>query len=197
VASPETAEMTEKQLSATDAALRERITELSVHIPCGRLRGPVQPRGRWQSCPDEDSPERWEGCDVSSARDLCIVCFRGTAGGPSRWSWLGCENCRVVNAGLGKPLALGRHSLMNGISIRVNASPEVVEQQTARLMAFAKGDGRLQDWRRNEYRRLAAEFDPLADIPLRVWQQQWPPSPGASADAFSRLLGREPGSDSQ
>jgi hypothetical protein len=102
---------------------------------------------------------------------------------------LGCENCRAINAGLGKPLALGRHSLMNGIGIRVNASPEVVEQQTARLMAFAKGDGRLRDWRQCEYRRLAAEFDPLADIPLRIWQQQWPPSPGASADAFSRLLG--------
>ena len=187
--SPETAEMTEKQLSATDAALRERITELSVHIPCGRLRGPVQRRGRWQSCPDEDSPERWDGCDVSSARDLCIVCFKGTAGGISRWAWLGCENCRAVNAGLGKPLALGRHSLMNGIGVRANASPEVVEQQTARLMAFAKGDGRLRDWRQREYRRLAAEFDPLADIPLRIWQQQWPPSRAASADAFSRLLG--------
>jgi hypothetical protein len=34
--------MTEQQLSAADAALRERITKLSVHIPCGRLRGPVQ-----------------------------------------------------------------------------------------------------------------------------------------------------------
>jgi hypothetical protein len=102
---------------------------------------------------------------------------------------LGCENCRAINAGLGKPLALGRHSLMNGIGIRVNASPEVVEQQTARLMAFAKGDGRLRDWRQCEYRRLAAEFDPLADIPLRIWQQQWPPSRAASADAFSRLLG--------
>jgi hypothetical protein len=57
-------------------------------------------------------------------------------------------------------------------------------------MAFAKGDGRLRDWRRNEYPRLAAQFDPLADIPLRISQQQWPPSRAASADAFSRLLGR-------
>jgi hypothetical protein len=28
--------MTEEKLSATDAALRRRITELSVHIPCGQ-----------------------------------------------------------------------------------------------------------------------------------------------------------------
>jgi hypothetical protein len=34
--------MTERKLSATDAALRERITELSVHIPCGGLRDPLQ-----------------------------------------------------------------------------------------------------------------------------------------------------------
>ncbi len=129
----------------------------------------------------------------SRACDLCIVCFRGTAGGILRWAWLGCENCRAVNAGLGKPLALGRHSLMNGIGVRATASPEVVEQEIARLTAFAKGDGHLRDWRQREYRRLAAEFDPLADISLRIWQQHWPPSRAASADAFSRLFGREPG----
>jgi hypothetical protein len=36
---------------------------------------------------------------------------------------------------------------------------------------------------------LAAAFDPLADVPLRVWQQQRVPSLDASRDAFSRLLG--------
>ena len=188
--------MTERHLSAADAALREQITELSVHIPCGRLRGPVERRGRWQSCPDEDSPERWEGCDVSSAIDLCIVCCRGTAGGTSRWAWLGCEHCRAVNNALEKrwgvrPLALGRHSLMNRIGIPANASPKVVEQQTARLMEFIEGIGHLRDWRGTEHARLAVAFDRLADIPLPVWQQQWPPSLTASADAFSRFLDRE------
>ncbi|GAB3035002.1 hypothetical protein H7J11_23835 [Mycobacterium bourgelatii] len=186
--------MTERQLSATDAAVRERITELSVHIPCGKLRGRV--KGRWQSCPDEDSPERWEGCDVSRACDLCIVCFRGTAGGVSRWAWLGCEDCRAINAALEqmwgfRPLALGRHSLMNGIGVRGGAPPEVVEQHTAQLAAFARSRGGLRDWYHREYPRLAAEFDPLADIPLRVWQQKWPPGRRASADAISRFLGRE------
>ena len=36
---------------------------------------------------------------------------------------------------------------------------------------------------------LASKFDPLADIPLRVWQQEWPPGKSASEDAFARLLG--------
>ena len=163
------------------------------------LRGVARPgagRGRWQSCADEDSPERWEGCDVSRARDLCIVCFRGTAGGTSRWAWLACDDCSAINAALERawgfrPLALGRHSLMNGIGIRGGASPEVVKQQAARLAEFAKSNGGLREWRHQEYRRVAAKFDPLADIPLRVWQQEWPPSRRASVDAFSRLLGRE------
>ena len=79
---------------------------------------------------------------------------------------------------------------MNGIGIRGGAPPEVIKQQAARLAEFAKAGG-LTEWRRQEYPRLAAKFDPLADIPLRVWQQQWPPSRRAPVDAFARLLGRE------
>jgi hypothetical protein len=187
-------------LSAADAALRERITELSVHIPCGRLRGPVLRRDRasclpavWQSCPDEDSPEKWPSCDVSREKDLCVICFRATAGGTSRWSWLACENCRSINDSISeswgfRPFTLGRHSIMNGIAVRGAASPEVREAQAARLAAFATGDDRRRDWRRREYPRLASRFDPLADVPLRVWQAEWPPGRPASVDAFRRLL---------
>jgi hypothetical protein len=186
--------MTKQKLSAADAALRARITELSVHIPCGGLRGPID--GRWQSCHDEESPESWLGCDVSRAKDLCIICFRATAGGTSRWSWLACENCRRVNDALarydGRKFALGRHSLMNGIGVGLGAPPEVQEEQIARLAAFARGHGRLSEWRSREYPRLAGRFDPLADIPLRVWQAEWPPSREASVDAFARLLGQAP-----
>jgi hypothetical protein len=189
--------MTERKLSATDAALRERITTLSVHIPCGGLRGPLGGGNfaRWQSCRDEDSPEKWEGCDVSRDYDQCIICFRAKAGGTSRWAWLACEDCRAVNqkiearAGV-RPFALGRHSLMNGIGVRRGAPREVADQQIARLVEFARGDDRLRSWRREEYGRLASAFDPLADVPLRVWQEQWVPGSGASTDAFFRLLGR-------
>lgn len=82
--------MNDEQLTPADEALRERITELPVHIPCGGLRGPVQRSNPdlWQSCRHEDSPQKWEGVDVSRQYDPCIVCFRATAGGISRWSWL-------------------------------------------------------------------------------------------------------------
>ena len=182
--------------------MRRRIVELSVHIPCGGLRGPLQRPSpfypdlpvKWQSCRDEDSPAEWECADVSREHDLCIICFRATAGGPSRWAWLACDDCRSVNRAVEKawgfrPFALGRHSLMNGISIRGGAPPQVQQRQLARLVEFAHGDGRLRDWRRDEYWRLAARFDPLADIPLRVWQQEFPPSRTESRDSFARLIG--------
>jgi hypothetical protein len=80
---------------------------------------------------------------------------------------------------------------MNGIGIRGDAPPEVVKQRAELLAAFAKGNGGLGEWRRQEYGRLAAKFAPRADIPLRVWQEEWPPGRRISVDAFSRSLGRE------
>jgi hypothetical protein len=195
--------MTERKLSATDAALRARITELSVHIPCGWLRGPVPTTYKWngvhrlwQSCPDEDSPEKWDSWDVSQALDLCIICVRATAGGPSRWAWLACDYCRAVNTALEarwgfRPFPLGRHSLMNGVGVRGGVPPEVRKEQIARLKEFAKSSGNLRNWRHQEYLRMAGRFDPLADIALRIWQQEWPPGRSTSWDAFSRLTGIE------
>lgn len=182
-------------LSSADAALREAITELSVHIPCGRLRGPVYKHYThwWQSCAHEDTPQQWSGCDVSREYDLCVICARATAGGTSRWSWIGCGDCCAVNESLVsrfgyRPFALGRHSIMNGVGVRGGASSVERERQTARLLEFSRHHGTLWDWHKTEYTRLAAAFDPEADVPLSVWQQQWPPSREASVDAFSRLL---------
>lgn len=196
MASPKGRAMVDERLSAADRALRERITELSVHIPCGRLRGPLY-RGTsilWQSCPDEDAPQEWEGCDVSSQFELCIICYRATAGGTSRWSWLACDNCRAINDRIGtvwgvRPFALGRHSLMNGIGVRLSAPPRVRREQIDRLFAFLKSSGGLSGSRSSEYSRLASGFDPLADVPLTRWQQEWPPSESASRAAFTRLFG--------
>ncbi|WP_235733761.1 hypothetical protein [Mycolicibacterium austroafricanum] len=87
-----------------------------------------------------------------------------------------------------RPFHLGRHSLMNGIGVRSGAPPEVRNEQLAQLQEFVRGDIRLRDWRRIEYPRLAACFDPLADVPLRTWQEEHPPSRNASWDALTRLV---------
>lgn len=133
---------------------------------------------------------------MSRYSDLCIICFRGTAGGISRWSWLACEDCRSINSAVGqhrgvRPFRLGRHSLMNGVGVRSGLPPQVCAEELARLAEFARGDNRLRDWRRIEYPMLAACFDPLADVPLSVWQQKHPPGRAASRDAFARLLGSD------
>jgi hypothetical protein len=136
----------------------------------------------------------WEGHDVSRMYELCIICVRATAGGTSRWSWLACEDCRAVNNALEsawgfRPFALGRHSLMNGIGVRGGSSPEVQERQAARLIEFHRHIQHLREWEKQEYSRLASRFDPLADVPLRLWQQDFVPGGGASWDAFTRLIG--------
>ena len=184
------------QVSAADAALRARVHEFGVHLRCGTLRGPVRGYG-WQSCRCEDDPVRWPGCDVSRAKDLCIVCLRGTAGGVSRYSWLACPDCRTVNDELGwrygvRPLALGRHSLMNGVSVRGGQAQEATRAQVDRLVSFARGLQWLTEQSKAEFARMAGEFDDPGggqDVPLRVWQQRFAPSPQASKEAFVRLLG--------
>ena len=135
--------MTERKLSAADAALCERIVELSVHIPCGGLRGPVH--GRRQSCGCEDSPERGEGCDVSREKNCAVICFRATAGGTSRWSGglRGLPSGQRIDREPGvelwrSPIGLGRHSLMSRIGVGGGARPEVQQEQIARLAVFAK-----------------------------------------------------------
>lgn len=131
---------------------------------------------------------------MSRAFDLCVICFRATAGGTSRWASLACDNCNAINDRIGsrwgfRPFALGRHSLMNGIGIRGRSPPEVQQEQIDRLVDFAQSRGGLTGWRSREYSRLASKFDPLADVALTVWQEEWPPSNAASRDAHTRLFG--------
>jgi hypothetical protein len=187
------AKVAEQNLSAAEKAVRERITELYVHIACGGVRGPIL--GGWQSCKCEDSPEEWKDYDVSRERDLCLICVRGTAGGTSRWSWLGCEACRAVNQAIfsryGKQIPLGRHSIMNGYSVRGGPPSDVQREQAERLTQFAHDQRALYRWQSDEFSRLARRFPADADIPLRIWKLELPASREASIDAMIRLTGDE------
>lgn len=78
---------------------------------------------------------------------------------------------------------------MNGIGVRGGSPPDVKRAQLERLVEFVRGHGGLRRWRDREYSRLAGKFDPLADVPLRVWQEEWPPGRAASEDAFTRMFG--------
>lgn len=167
---------------------------LSVHRPCGSLRGDVY-RNR-QTCPCEPQIT-WPDCDVSRILDLCQVCARGTAGGTSRWSWLACHTCRAVESALQswlgvRVLPLGRHSILNGVARSVSDQrPVASEQFAASFNSLGASWERLAAWGSEETHRLLAAVPAECgeDVPLRVWRQCFPASIASSADAYERLLG--------
>lgn len=197
----------ERPVSDADRQLRRTNKELVVHTACGQIRGPVRElfpectcksdRETWQSCRCEDEPVRWAACDVSRKTDLCIVCARGTAGGTSRWAWLACAFCRKVNtrlrdAGCGV-LAVGRHSLLNGVSITGDLNPKETAAAIGTMMKMSGSWDALFKWFPGEVARLAQSqgWSHSADIPFRTWREQLPPSYEHSVDAVSRLIGAD------
>lgn len=197
-----------RPVSGADAALRATLTELVVHLPCGGVRGPIGRiyarcdcavnDGVWQSCSCEDEPVRWLRCDVSREVDLCRLCARGIAGGPSRWAWLGCPDCRAVNEEAGRllgrrPVPLGRHSIMNGAAVRPLAGEAELRAQQEGLLDVFQGWDDLYAWFEAEYRRLAATqgWADVEQVLLRTWQQRLPPSRATSRDALQRFTGLE------
>ena len=132
---------------------------------------------------------------------LCKVCRRVPLRNQKPWSWFGCESCRAVDRraaalfGGRRILPLGQHSIMNGASIRLSTpdGPGL----TARFEQFAalgRGWQDLDAWAVLEGDRLVAQLPEegrRADeqVPLPQWQEWFPPSRAASADAFVRLIG--------
>ncbi len=168
-----------------------RAWALTVHLPCTSLRGWA---GRVQCGPCEPG-EPWPDCDVSRAKDLCLVCARGTAGGVTRWSWLACEHCRSVEKSLQgwlgmRVLPLGRHSLLNGVALQVaEATDEQAAAFAVQFEGLSLGWDLMCEWGRAEARRLADTLvDSGSDVPLEVWQRTFRPSPTASLDAYERIL---------
>lgn len=121
-----------------------------------------------------------------------------TAGGVTRWSWLGCPACRSVELALqtwlGIPvLPLGRHSKMNGVGRRLAVAPATsrtdLDAFCQSLTALSLSWLRLAEWGVAEARRLATlhDFD-AEDVSLHNWQRAFLASTPASVDAYERLL---------
>jgi len=195
------------RITTADALGGSQVRELSVHLRCGTIRGPlpitfegdIETVHRWQSCRCQESPEKWPLCDVSRLYELCILCQRGVAGGVTRWSWEACRLCLDINRGIGKvlgrnPLPLGRHSIMNGVAIPTGGDREEVARGRETFMAMAGEWERLSVWQHAEIRRLADSrgWDHTKDIPLRVWQDTFVASTEESRDAFRRYTGVDP-----
>lgn len=131
---------------------------------------------------------------MSSDLALCVLCVRDTVTTRSRWSWLGCVTCREVSRlagewyGVRSALPLGRHSIMNGGVLQPAAATSTDIRRVADgLTGAVRRWGALEEWQRAEFDRLAEPFratGPTAQ--LMEWRRRWPPSLGASVDAFDR-----------
>ncbi len=76
---------------------------------------------------------------------------------------------------------------MNGVGVQGGSPPEAQREQIAALMKFTKHVQALRDWEKREFARLASRFDPLADVPLSVWQQTLAARPRSIAGMRSRV----------
>jgi hypothetical protein len=182
-----------------DQHLEDEPAELVVHVPCGRIRGPVtaywlRPRRvLLQLCYCEPERERWPEVDVSSVNDLCVLCARGLAGGITRWAWLACTTCRSVLRASADPqvalLPVGRHSFMNNSSVQVFASRRNVQVQQSALLQGFNTQFQLDRWCKLQAADLAAQHFPGAvSVPLTEWQSLLPPETEASRDAAARFI---------
>jgi hypothetical protein len=71
---------------------------------------------------------------------------------------------------------LGRHSIMNSISVSLSASPEVQEKAITELLKFVDEVGALSDWGLLQARTLYESAHAWAKegiIPLAKWQAKF------------------------
>ncbi len=90
-------------------------------------------------------------------------------------------------------LPLGRHSIMNGVAVALDAPHPLVDKQTEALLAQFVSWDELFAWQKTEALRLAADAGLTADaIPYEQWAQAFPASSAASRDAYLRLRHVDP-----
>jgi hypothetical protein len=86
------------------------------------------------------------------------MCAATVAGGTGRYSWNVCDVCLKFNRKLasdyGVSLPLGRHSIMNGLSIPMSASAEVQAHEAQNLLHFIDVAGAISNWGKLQARVL-------------------------------------------
>ena len=122
----------------------------------------------------------YAGVDCPSGFHLCYMCAATVVGGTSRYSWNACDSClkfnRQMEGKYGFSLPLGRHSLMNSISVPLSASQEVQEKAVAELLSFVEIAGAISDWGLLQARTLfetAPTLSVLGIIPRDKWEAKF------------------------
>lgn len=109
----------------------------------------------WQRCdcvPAGGLPVQPKVGDFNTGLDLCRACGLVALQSGSRWSVWFCGSCatkaRSLNERVGRCVVpIGRHSLMNGITVR-SAAPENIASFAGRLSTLFGATAAIQDWSR-------------------------------------------------
>ena len=126
--------------------------------------------------------------DCPSGYHLCYLCSIEVAGGLSRWSWEACDPCRKVNerrkARGQNYYLLGRHSIMNNISIPLQEiSKKELAEGTQAMLGFI---GHMEELRTTARARVEEMFRSvprwadLSHIPIEVWEAEFIDGRGGS-----------------
>jgi len=124
--------------------------------------------------------QAYPGVDCPSGFHLCVMCATTVAGGTGRYSWNVCEICLKFNRSLaskyGVSLPLGRHSIMNGISIPIHAAPSVLEEGITEMLNFISKAQTISDWGDLQARTLFESIPMWRKEPfirVRRWEEKF------------------------
>jgi hypothetical protein len=143
----------------------KRAARLHVCRKCLGFRGPFYDEfnrcKRVQPCGCDPRQPLWNAYDYNDFAELCHCCAAAVVSSGSRWSPYFCDDCkprvRAYNEEVGLCIIpLGRHSMMNGISLPATAAtkrPEV-ENFVTGLFGFIGRAERLGSYRNTRVRRV-------------------------------------------
>lgn len=163
---------------------------VSVEVDTGQLKGEWRPA----TAEARDSEPR---LDFRPPVELCHCCGQELLSSGSRWSDWFCAECKprvqALNARAGVcVIPIGRHSLMNGIAIKLRDvdSDIELERLTARIRKMSANIDRLHDWKREIVRRNCAESGLLGrhTISLAEYLQRVRDAKISRSQAFFSML---------
>jgi hypothetical protein len=167
----------------------ERAARMHVCRTCFELRGPFTDTfnrcKRVQPCECDPEQPRWNGYDYNCAAELCFGCAADVVSSGSRWSVFFCDDCKAsvcaYNDAVGRSaIPIGRHSLMNGVSLHAADARKArrVNELAKGLSRLAGGVERLYAHRRARVRRILESLaEPPGAVPVRTYMRHARSSP--------------------
>jgi hypothetical protein len=148
---------------------------------CCGLRGPFTDTfnrcERVQPCECDPEQPLWNAYDYNCAAELCFCCAAAVVESGSKWSVFFCDDCKArvcaYNDSLGRcAIPIGRHSLMNGVSLSAAAARKGrrVDKFVSGLSKLAGGVERLYAHRRARVSQILSSLaEPRGPVPVPIY----------------------------